>query len=129
VLRAFLAVIRPLTRAVVAEAVFWMVFLLGYATIGLVMTLRRPANPTGCGGRAQDGPQVSVVSSADLEGGHVRRAIQVLGIGLMAAGFLLDSSVRRRNRPAGRTSDKNHTSRLPVMLVWIGAVLLVLSSI
>jgi hypothetical protein len=59
----------------------------------------------------------------------VRRAIQVLGIALMAAGFLLDGSVRRRNRHAGSTSDKHRTSRLPVLLVWIGAVLLVLSSI
>jgi hypothetical protein len=40
---AFLAVIRPLTLTVVADAVFSLVFLLGYATIGLV-TLRRPAN-------------------------------------------------------------------------------------
>jgi len=114
---------------VAADAVFSLVFLLGYVTIGLVVTLRRPANPTGCRGRAPDGCQLSVVSSADLEGRHVRRTIQVLGIGLMAAGFLLDDSVRRRNRPAGRTSDKHHTSRLPVLLVWIGAVLLVLSSI
>jgi hypothetical protein len=59
----------------------------------------------------------------------VRRAIQVLGIALMAAGLLLDDSVRRRHRRAGRTADKNLTSRLPVVLVWIGAVLLVLSSI
>jgi hypothetical protein len=59
----------------------------------------------------------------------VRRAIQVLGIALMAAGFLLDNSVRSRNRPGDSMSDKNRTSRLPVLLVWIGAVLLVLSSI
>jgi len=59
----------------------------------------------------------------------VRRAIQVLGIALMAAGFLLDNSVRSRHRRAGSTSDKNLTSRLPVLLVWVGAVLLVLSSI
>jgi hypothetical protein len=59
----------------------------------------------------------------------VRRAIQVLGIASMAAGLLLDDSVRRRNRRAGRTADENLTSRLPVLLVWIGAVLLVLSSI
>jgi uncharacterized membrane protein len=59
----------------------------------------------------------------------VRRAIQVLGIALMAAGFLLDNSVRSRIRRADSTSDKNRTSRLPVLLVWIGAVLLVLSSI
>ena len=59
----------------------------------------------------------------------MRRAIQVLGIASMAAGLLLDDSVRRRNRRAGRTADENLTSRLPVLLVWIGAVLLVLSSI
>jgi hypothetical protein len=69
------------------------------------------------------------VSYADLEGGDVRRAIQVLGIAVMTAGLLLDSSVRRRSRRAGRTSDTRLTSRLPVVLVWIGAVLLVLSSI
>jgi hypothetical protein len=59
----------------------------------------------------------------------VRRAIQVLGIALMAAGLLLDNSVRTRNRRAGGTSDKNFTSRLPLLLFWIGAVLLVLLSI
>ena len=59
----------------------------------------------------------------------MRRAIQVLGIALMAAGLLFDTSARSRNRRAGRTSDKHLTSRLPVVLVWIGAVLLVLSSI
>ena len=69
------------------------------------------------------------MNDADLEGGHVRRAIQVLGIALMTAGLLLDSSVRSRNRRAGGTSGKNLTSRLPVLLFWIGAVLLVLSSI
>jgi hypothetical protein len=53
----------PLTLAVVADAVFGMVFLVGYATIGLVVT--GPAGqPTGC--RAHDGCQVSVVSYADL---------------------------------------------------------------
>jgi hypothetical protein len=72
---------------------------------------------------------VSVVSYADLEGGQVRRAIQVLGVALMAAGLLLDNSVRKRNRRAGSSSDKHRTSRLPVLLFWIGAVLLVLSSI
>ena len=72
---------------------------------------------------------MSVVSYADLEGGHVRRVIQVLGIVLMAAGLLLDSSVRSRHRRAGSTSDKHRTSRLPLLLVWVGAVLLVLSSI
>ena len=50
--------------AVVADAAFSLVFLLGYATIGLV-TLRRPANPTGCRGRVHDGCQVTGVSYAD----------------------------------------------------------------
>jgi hypothetical protein len=59
----------------------------------------------------------------------VRRAIQVLGIALMTAGLLVDNSVRSRNRRAGRTSDTNRTSRLPLVLFWIGAVLVVLSSI
>jgi hypothetical protein len=126
---AFLAVIRSIPLAVVADAVFSLVFLLSYATIGLVVTLRRPANPTGCRSRVPDGRQVSVVSYADLQGGHVRRAIQVLGIALMAAGLLFDTSARSRNRRAGRTSDKHRTSRLPVLLFWIGAVLLVFSSI
>jgi hypothetical protein len=59
----------------------------------------------------------------------VRRVIQVLGIAFMTAGLLVDNSARRRNRGAGTTSDEHHTSRLPVLLFWIGAVLLVLSSI
>ena len=59
----------------------------------------------------------------------MRRAIQVLGIGLMTTGLLFDTSVRRRNRGAGRTSDEHRTSRLPLVLFWIGAVLLVLASI
>jgi hypothetical protein len=43
-----LVVTRPLTLAVLAEgAVFALVFPLGYATIGLVLGLRRPANPIG----------------------------------------------------------------------------------
>ncbi len=68
------------------------------------------------------------MSDADLEGGYVRRGIQVLGIALMAAGLLLDTSVRSRNRRGGRTSDKHLTGPLPVVLFVIGAVLLVLSS-
>ena len=59
----------------------------------------------------------------------MRRAIQVLGIALMTGGLLLDRSLRNRDRRAGGTSDKNPTSRLPLSLFWIGAVLLVLSSI
>jgi hypothetical protein len=43
VLRAFQAVSRPLPLAVVGDAAFSLVFLLGSATIGLVVTLRRPA--------------------------------------------------------------------------------------
>jgi hypothetical protein len=43
-----LAVVRPLTVAVLAEgAVRALVYPLGYATVGLVLTLRRPANPIG----------------------------------------------------------------------------------
>ena len=57
------------------------------------------------------------------------RAIQVLGIGLMTAGLLIDTSARRRDRRAARTSDENRTSRLPLVLFWVGAVLLVVSSI
>jgi hypothetical protein len=59
----------------------------------------------------------------------VRRAVQVLGIALMAAGLLVDASLRNRNRGAGRMSDKDLTSHLPLVLFWIGAVLVVLSSI
>jgi hypothetical protein len=43
-----LAVVRPLTMAVLAEgAARALVYPLGYATIGLVVSLRRPANPIG----------------------------------------------------------------------------------
>jgi hypothetical protein len=43
-----LAVVRPLTIAVLAEgAARALVYPLGYATIGLVLSLRRPANPIG----------------------------------------------------------------------------------
>ena len=59
----------------------------------------------------------------------MRRVIQVLGIALMAAGLLVDNSMRSRNRRTGRPSDKDRTSRLPLWLFWIGAVLVVLSSI
>jgi hypothetical protein len=59
----------------------------------------------------------------------VRRAIQVLGIALMTAGLLLDTSLRRRNRRTGRTSDKPLTRRLPVLCFWIGAVVLVLGHV
>jgi hypothetical protein len=34
---------------VVADAVFSLIFLLGYATIGLVVNLRRPANRSAAG--------------------------------------------------------------------------------
>jgi hypothetical protein len=59
----------------------------------------------------------------------VRRVTQVLGIALMTAGLLVDSSLRNRRRRAGGTSDRNLTSRLPLSLFWIGAVLLILSSV
>ena len=43
-----LAVTRPLTVAVLVEgAAHALAFPLGYATIGLVLSLRRPANPIG----------------------------------------------------------------------------------
>ena len=43
-----LVVTRPLTTAVLAEgAAFALAFPLGYATVGLVLGLRRPANPIG----------------------------------------------------------------------------------
>jgi hypothetical protein len=43
-----LVLTRPLTLAVLAEgAAFALVFPLGYATVGLVLALRRPANPIG----------------------------------------------------------------------------------
>jgi hypothetical protein len=56
-------------------------------------------------------------------------AIQVLGIALMAAGLLLDSSARKRGRRAGGTPDRVGGGRLPLVLFWVGAVLLVLASI
>jgi heme/copper-type cytochrome/quinol oxidase subunit 2 len=58
----------------------------------------------------------------------VRRTIQVLGIALMVAGLFIDSSARSRRR-AGATTDRDLTSRLPLLLFWIGAVVLVLASI
>jgi hypothetical protein len=43
-----LAVTRPLTLAVVARgAAYALAFPLGYSTIGLVLSLRRPTNPIG----------------------------------------------------------------------------------
>jgi hypothetical protein len=69
------------------------------------------------------------VSYTEPQGGQVGRAIQVLGIALMAAGLLLDSSLRKRSRGTPHASDRNLTSRLPLSLFWIGAVLLVLASI
>jgi hypothetical protein len=43
-----LAIVRPLTLSVLAEgAVYAFFFVLGFATVGLVLTLRRPANPIG----------------------------------------------------------------------------------
>jgi hypothetical protein len=69
------------------------------------------------------------VSYTEPKGAQVGRAIQVLGIALMAAGLLLDSSLRNRNRRAPGTSAKDLTSRLPLLLFWVGAALLVLASI
>jgi hypothetical protein len=59
----------------------------------------------------------------------VRRAIQVLGIALMAGGLLLDRRLRDRDRRAGGTADRSPAGRLPLPLFWVGAALLVLSSI
>ena len=59
----------------------------------------------------------------------MRRTIQVLGIALAAAGLLLDASARNRDRRAGRASGKDALGRLPLVLFWTGAVLLVLASI
>ena len=58
----------------------------------------------------------------------MRRTIQVLGIALMVAGLFIDSSARSRRR-AGATADRDLISRLPLLLFWIGAVVLVLASI
>jgi hypothetical protein len=47
-LLATLAIVRPLTFGVLAEgALYAFFFVLGFATVGLVLTLRRPANPIG----------------------------------------------------------------------------------
>src|SRR5215218_8886732 len=42
-----LVVVRPLTREVIVDGAFEGSFWLLFATIGLVLTLRRPANPIG----------------------------------------------------------------------------------
>jgi hypothetical protein len=43
-----LAIVRPLTVSVLAEgAIYAFFFVLGFATVGLVLALRRPANPIG----------------------------------------------------------------------------------
>jgi hypothetical protein len=49
-----------------------------------------------------DAREVSVVRYADLEGGPVRRVVQVLGIALMAAGLLLDAMKERASAPVLR---------------------------
>jgi hypothetical protein len=66
----------------------------------------------------------------------VRRAMQVLGLALITAGLFLGNAPRDRDRRTGPslrskggTSDRNLRSRLPLLLFWVGAVLLVLSSI
>ena len=118
---AFGAVILPLTLAVVADGAC----LLGLATRlchhWAGVTGRRPAVgpcPRWLSGerRARRGPG----------GRTLRRVIQVLGIALMTAGLLVGNSMRSRNRGTGSTSDKDRTSRLPLWLFWIGAVLVVL---
>jgi hypothetical protein len=59
----------------------------------------------------------------------VRRAIQAIAIAVMAAGLFVDSSRRTRDRRAGVPSGTDRGNRLPLVLFWVGAVLLVLSSI
>jgi hypothetical protein len=59
----------------------------------------------------------------------MRGVISVLGIGLMLAGFLVDNSARRRQRQAGGTTGKEVSTRLPMVLFSVGAVLLVLANI
>ena len=65
----------------------------------------------------------------------MRRAIQVLGLALITAGLFLGNAPRDRDRRTGPSlrpkggTDGNLRSRLPLLLFWVGAVLLVLSSI
>ena len=42
-----LLLVRPLTLAVLAGGALTAVLYLGFAVLGLVLTLRRPANPIG----------------------------------------------------------------------------------
>jgi hypothetical protein len=72
-----LAVVRPLTLAVLAEgAARALVYPLGYATVGLVLTLRRPTNPIGWLYAA-----AGLMWSLSIPGGHrpSRRGHQVGG--------------------------------------------------
>jgi hypothetical protein len=66
----------------------------------------------------------------------VRRALQVLGLALITAGLFLGNAPRDRDRRTGPglrskggTSGGDFRSRLPLLLFWVGAGLLVLSSI
>jgi hypothetical protein len=65
----------------------------------------------------------------------VRRAMQVLGLALITAGLFLGNAPRDRDRRTGPSlrskggTDGNFRSRLPLLLFWVGAALLVLSSI
>jgi hypothetical protein len=66
----------------------------------------------------------------------VRRTLQVLGLALITAGLFLGNAPRDRDRRTGPslrwkggTSEGNLRSRLPLLLFWVGAVVLVLSSI
>ena len=47
----------------------------------------------------------------------------------MTAGLVIGRPGRGRDRPVARTSEENPTGRVPLVLFWTGAVLLVLSSI
>jgi hypothetical protein len=44
-----LALVRPLTAAVLAQGALGALLFLGFAVIGLVLSLHRPANPIGWG--------------------------------------------------------------------------------
>ena len=55
-----LAIVRPLTLSVLAEgAVYAFFFVLGSATVGLVLALRRPANPDRLAVRGRPVPPVA----------------------------------------------------------------------
>ena len=88
---------------------------------------RQPADAldTARVGRSSDHPRRA---ARRVREGTCVVAMQVLGIALMYAGLLIDSSARSRRRRGGGTSGRD-LGRLPLVLFWIGAVLLVVGSI